>query len=68
MNGRHPDRGLEALLADRLEHALHVAAEGLAGFQPVAHGGLIAVVELDVFELRRVLDDGVEIVHHVLAR
>ena len=63
----YPDGGLEALLADRLQHALHVAAEGLAGFQPVAHGRLIAVVQLDVFELRRVLDDGGEIVHHVLA-
>ena len=63
----HPDGGLEALLADRLQHALHVAAEGLAGLQPVAHGRLVAVVELDVFELRRVLDDGGEIVHHVLA-
>ena len=63
----HPNRRLEALLADRLQHALHVAAEGLAGFQPVAHGGLIPVVKLDVFELRRILDDGSEIVHHVLS-
>ena len=65
MNGRHPDGGFEALLADGLEDALHVAAEGFAGFQPIAHGGLVAVVKLDVFELRRVVDDGREVVHHV---
>src|SRR5450759_2142821 len=62
----HPAGGLEALLADRLEHAPHVAAEGLAGFQPIAHGGLVAVVQLNVLELRRILDDRREIVHHVL--
>src|ERR1035437_4973795 len=61
----HPDGGLEALLADGLEHAPHVAAEGRAGFQPIAHGGLVAVVKLDVLELRRILDDGRQIVHHV---
>ena len=63
---RHPDGGLEALLADGLQHFLHAAAEGASGFQPVAHGGLVAIVELHVLELRRVFGDGGEVVHHVL--
>src|SRR3954452_7256338 len=62
---RDPEGRLEALLADGLEDALHVAAEGLPRFQPVAHRGLIAVVELDVLELRDILRDGGEIVHDV---
>ena len=35
--GRDPDGGLEVQCADFLEHAADVAAEGLAGFQPIAH-------------------------------
>ena len=27
----------------------------LAGFQPIAHGGLITVVDLDVFQIRRLV-------------
>src|SRR5439155_14357467 len=63
---RHPDRRLEPAFADLGEDALHVAAERRAGFEPVAHGGLIAIVDLNVGEARHVVLDRREIVEHLL--
>src|SRR6185437_5356214 len=48
-----PDRRLEAARADLFQHALHVAAKRRAGFEPVAHSGLVAVVDLHVTQTRR---------------
>src|SRR5215831_4199374 len=65
---RNPDRRLKAANADLFEHSLNVSAESAAGFQPVAHGGLITIVDLNVFEARRILRDEVEIVEDLLGR
>src|SRR6185369_4032998 len=65
---RNPDRGLEAALADLLQHALDVSAKRCAGFEPVAHRRLVAVVDLHVTQTGRVLRDEVEIVEDLLGR
>src|SRR5215468_1886232 len=64
----NPDRRLEPTRADLFEHSLHVSAEGRSGFEPVAHGRLITIVDLNVFETRHFLRDEVEIVEHLLRR
>src|SRR5690348_6161123 len=63
---RDPDRRLESTLANLFEHGLDVSAESSSGFQPIAHGGLITIVDLNVFEAGRILRDEVEIVEHLL--
>src|SRR5215813_2653427 len=65
---RDPNRGLETACANLLQHALHVAAKRRASFEPVAHRGLVAVVDLHITQARRVLRDEVEIVEHLLRR
>src|SRR5262249_17975110 len=63
-----PDRRLKTARADLFEHSLNVSAESAAGFQPVTHGGLITIVDLNVFEAGRTLRNEVEIVEHLLGR
>src|SRR3989442_4124124 len=63
---RNPDRGFESTGADLFEHSLDVSSESRSGFQPVAHGGLITIVDLNVLEAGRVFGDEVEIVEHLL--
>src|SRR5206468_704022 len=58
----------ESTRTDLFEHSLHVSAEGRSCFQPVAHGRLITIVDLNVFKPRRILGDEVEIVEHLLRR
>src|SRR5689334_6004919 len=65
---RNPDRRLKTARANLFEHSLNVSAESAAGFQPVTHGGLITIVDLNVFEAGRILGDEVEIVEHLLGR
>src|SRR5206468_8343782 len=65
---RNPDRRLKAPRSNLLEHSLNVAAESATRFQPVAHGGLITIVDLNVLEAGRILRDEVEIVEHLLGR
>src|SRR5262245_6686285 len=63
---RNPDRRLESAGANLFEDGLDVSTESRSGFQPVAHGGLITVVDLNVFESGRIFRDEVEIVEHLL--
>src|ERR1051326_9106123 len=65
---RNPDGRLKTTLANLFEHALHVAAEGSAGLEPVAHRRLIAVVDLHVAQTWDVFGDEVEIVEYLLCR
>src|SRR5262245_16435927 len=65
---RNPDRRLESTRTNFFEHSLHVSTEGRSGFEPVAHERLITIIDLNVFETRRVFRDEVEIVEHLLRR
>ena len=62
---RHPDRRLKTTVANLFENALHVAAKRRAGLQPIAHRGLIPVVNLHVRQTGRRFGDEVEIVQHL---
>src|SRR5947209_7350005 len=44
----HPDCRLKPSRPDRFQYTLQVAAESLASVQPIAHGRLVAVVNLHV--------------------
>src|SRR5215510_6364543 len=65
---RDPDRWFETTLANLFEHALHVAAESGASLEPVAHGRLVAVVDLHVTQTGGLFGDEVEIVEDLLRR
>src|SRR5204863_7209181 len=65
---RHPDGRLESAPANRVEHVLHVPAEGRPGLEPVAHRGLITVIYLDVLQRGYLRGDDVEIREHLLRR
>src|SRR5262245_58479595 len=65
---RNPDRRLESTSADLFEHSLDVSTEGRAGVEPVTHGRLITIVDLNVFETWHIFRDEVEIVEHLLRR
>src|SRR6266852_6056141 len=62
----HPDSRLESAPANLLEHAQHVAAEGLPGFQPISHRWLISIVNLDILQARDIFCDLVQIVENLL--
>ena len=62
----HPDGRLEAAPPNLFEHAQHVAAESFPRLEPIAHGRLIAVVDLNVFQARDVLGDLVQIIENLL--
>src|SRR6185295_1133605 len=61
-----PDRRFKATRVDLLQHALHVSAERRAGLEPVAHGRLVTIVDLDVAQTGCVFGDEVEIVEDLL--
>src|SRR5688572_32034034 len=62
---RDPYGGVKAASANLFEHALHVAAECGARLEPVAHRGLVAVVDLHIAQSGCVFRDEVEIVEHL---
>ena len=53
--GRDPDRRFEAFGPNLAQHGPHIAAEGLPGLEPVAHPGLIAVIDLDIAQPGKML-------------
>src|SRR5262252_1925419 len=61
----YPDGWFEAFLPDRLEHTLHVAAEGCSRLEPVSHRRLVAIIDLNVLEPWYLLRDEIEIVEHL---
>lgn len=65
---RNPDRRLETTLANLLQNTLDVATKRGARFEPVAHRGLIAIVDLYVAQTGSVFRDEVEIIQNLLSR
>src|SRR5258708_4224782 len=63
---RHPYGRLKAPFANFLQHCDNVSAKCLAGFEPVAHGGLVAIINLHVFQFGNLLRDYVQILQYLL--
>jgi hypothetical protein len=62
---RNPDCRFKPALSDLLQNTLDVAAEGRTSFQPVTHGRLVAIVDLNVTKSGSVFRDEVEIIQHL---
>src|SRR5215469_7048595 len=63
---RYPDRRLETAFADGAQHVANIASERRAGLEPIPHGRLVAVIDLDVFQLGNGFRNHVEVVEHLL--
>src|SRR5436190_2072074 len=66
--GGNPDRRFEASLTNRLQHALRITAECSSGVEPVAHRGLIPVVDLHVLQSGDLPGDYIEVIENLLCR
>src|SRR5262245_5590866 len=64
----NPNRRFEPARANLFEHRLNITAECSAGFEPVTHRRLIAVVDLDVLQAGRVLCDEIKVILYLLCR
>src|SRR5262249_9719459 len=56
-----PDSWFKTSLANLLQDCYNIAAKRPAGFQPVAHRRLIAIVNLDIFQLRQLLRNDIQV-------
>src|SRR5207248_2264855 len=65
---RHPDGRFEAARTDLTQYAEYIASKSFAGFKPVAHGGLITVVDLNIFQTGDVLGNDIQIIDNILRR
>src|SRR5262249_55513064 len=62
----NPDCRLEPLLPNASKHGLNMSAERVSRLKPVAHRGLVPVIDLDVLQPRHILSNKIQILEYVI--
>src|SRR5260370_41431592 len=61
-----PNTGLEAALPNLFQDRNDIPAKRLAGVQPVTHRHLVAVVNLNVAQLGKLLGNNIQVLEHLI--